>query len=380
MMNPIKMSAAAALVVLSKSGIDPEDMNDEQLEAAFLEAKAEQNNEGDAIDPEQPNPVDTGLEEVIPAEDSGLEVESPIVEDSITDPEPIADDAVGTEADIAADADPVVEESKITYEDEYFKLVDGKVEFQPLKINGEEIPIENMQELYSLGSKGGHFTQSMQEIAPYRRSISAMKENNLTETDINLLIEARLGNKDALAALVQSSGVDILDVEEKPSEGYQAKQYGQSQQQMAIQDIQQDLGREPEFATTSNVIDNQWDAASRAELAKNPEMIRGLHEDIKSGVYQQVSPQASKLAIMDGNRKSKLEYYMEAGQQYFAIQDAEAERRAGSGQPAPQTNSRQKRSAGNPGGNSSKKPDVIDYLNMSDDEYDKMYDNIMSRV
>lgn len=379
MVKAIKMSAAVALIVLSKSGVDPEDMSDEALEQAFNEAKAAQNTEDDAIDPEQPIPTDTEpLEEVVPVEDSGLEVDPELVEDSPV-VEDVVDDAAPVDAVIASDPAPV-EESKITYEDEYFKLVDGKVEFQPLKINGEEIPIENMQELYSLGSKGGHFTQSMQEIAPYRRSISAMKENNLTEADINLLIEARSGNKDAMSALMQSSGIDPIDVEDKPAEGYVTKQYGQSQQQMDIQDIQRDLGKDPEFAMTTSVIDDQWDPASRAKLAEDPKMIRGLHEDIKSGVYQQVAPQASKLAVMDGHRKSKLDYYIEAGAQYFAIQDAEHQRRATPAAPAQPTNSREKRSAANPGGNATKKPDVIDYLNMSDNDYDKMYDKIMSRV
>ena len=365
----LSLSASTILLAHSKSAIDPEDMSDEQLEEAFHAAKADIGQESDPIDTEQPEPENNDpIEDVIASEDSDLE------DDPIIDEDPAEE---SEEPSASEDPKP---EPNITYEDEFFSIVDGKTQFQPIKINGEEIPVENMQELYALGSKGGHFTQSMQEIAPYRRSVSAMKENDITEADINLYIEARNGNKDAMAAIMQSSGVDPLDVEETPSEGYAPKQYGQSTQQMAIQDIQRDLGRDPEFVTTQNIVDGQWDAASRTALAQDPEMIRGLHNDVKTGTYNVIAPQAAKLAAIDGYKSSSLEYYMEAGRRHFAVQDAENQRRSD-----PQTfqapeNVKQKRSARKPGGSSTKKPSVIDYLNMSDDEYDKMYKNIMDRA
>ena len=365
MKSSLSIYAARALSSFSASAVDPEDMSDEELETAFNEAKSELNMGDEPTEPEQPTEVDN--------------IEPDAAVDSDLGDEPL--EATGSEEVVPADAEPTdTEEPKIVYEDEYFKLVDGQAQFQPIKINGEEIPIENINELYALGSKGGHFTQSMQEIAPYRRTISAMKENGVSEEQVNMLIEAKSGNKDAAAALMQQFGIDPIEVDSEPADGYAPKQYGQNEQQMAIADIQKQIGSDPEFTMTQNVIDQEWDPASRTAMAQDPTKILGLHEDIKTGVYQQVAPQAKKLAVMDGFKRSNLDYYMEAGARYYAVQDAENQRVA-QGQQAPQhTNSKQKQAAGAPRGNSSKKPDVVDYLNMSDDEYDKMYDNIMSRV
>ena len=369
-MSNIKMSTAAALIVLSKSAIDPEDMSDEELETAFREAKDAQDDGVEDTPEEEPNEE---LEQ--PDESDNSETPADVdsnLEDEPEDVEPITEDTPPAE-------EPEVE-SNITYEDEYFKVVDGHTQFQPIKINGQDIPVENMKELYALGSKGGHFTQSMQEIAPYRRSISAMKENDISEADINLLIEARKGNKDALSAIMQVGGIDPLDIEDTPSDGYAPKEYGQSTQQMAIADIQRELGQDPEFVTTQSIVDTQWDAKSRSTLAQDVNLIRGLHNDVKSGTYNIIAPQAAKLELMDGGNRSKLEYYMEAGQRYFAVQDAENQRREAPAQSVTNNNVNQKKSAGSPKGSTTRKPDVIDYLDMSDDEYDKMYKNIMDRV
>jgi transcription initiation factor IIF auxiliary subunit len=46
-------------------------------------------------------------------------------------------------------------------------------------------------------------------------------------------------------------------------------------------------------------------------------MIRGLHVDVKNGVYQEVSAIASKMKVFDGGKRSDLEYYLAAGKEYY---------------------------------------------------------------
>ncbi|OOE36082.1 hypothetical protein BZG00_15825, partial [Salinivibrio kushneri] len=67
-----------------------------------------------------------------------------------------------------------------------------------------------------------------------------------------------------------------------------------------------------------NILSKEWDEKSWGTITENPDMIRLLHEDVKSGMYAQLQPVAEKLKVYDNGRKSDLDYYKEAAQQHFA--------------------------------------------------------------
>jgi len=354
-----------------------DDMTDEELEAAANEARHSEAQEEDNADDEnisdnEPENVDDGEEE-------------PIVEDDEGETEP--DDEVEVEETETSEneEDNLDGESDPKEDDKEEEATDtpDQQEFIPLKVSGKEIPINSLDELYTLASGGAAVTQKFQEIAAHKKSISIMQQHGLTEADLSLLIEARNGSKDALASLVKQSGIDSIDVTDQVAEGYQPGKFIPSDQQVSLDDVQREIAMDPEYNITQNVVNNVMDERSQNMLVQNPNMIRGLHHDIKSGAYQEVSAHAEKLKLMDGGLKSDMEYYIQAAQEGPSGQQPQQQIPA---QPAPEPQPRKRvvskdkrKAAGGSNRNKVQTPSVQDVNSMTDEELMAYREKIMER-
>ena len=237
--------------------------------------------------------------------------------------------------------------------------------------------------------KAMNYTQKMQKIAPYRKMISAMEEEGITESQFNTAIDALKGNKDAIQNLMKTHNIDPLDIDgDAEADSYSPTQYGKSEYQQRIEEVTSQISSDPEYTTTVDVIQNRWDPASRSEFAKNPDMISGLHNDIKSGLYDRVTPVAAKMKVLDGNSKSDIEYYMLAGQQVSEAENsakssvdkankATQEMVDSSGQAS--SEAQRKRAAASTRTRADSKG-VTDYLEDDNDEqFDDWYKKLMSK-
>jgi hypothetical protein len=238
------------------------------------------------------------------------------------------------------------------------------------------------------------YTQKTQKIAPYRKMISALEQEGITDEQLNIAIDALKGNKGALQSLLKSNNIDAYDLsqdgedEENP---YTPSEYGKNEVQMGIEEITSEISKDPEYKITVDVIDEQWDSKSRQQLSSNPRMIRGLHNDIKSGVYDKVAPVAMKMKVLDGNTKSDIEYYMLAGEQVLSEEEqnsASAEQTVSDDNKSAQdaeddfdqasSEARRKRSA-TPTRKRTDRKGVIDYLDDDDENFDAWYKNLMAK-
>ncbi len=340
-----------------------------------------------AIDPEMERiwredeePSFTEIRDAIPEEKEVVETEDDLeqpeepaeTEDSKEDGEVEKEDTDTKEEDISDDqSDDKVEVTKSETKEDSYKV----------KANGQEYDF-SLEELQQLAPKAMDYTKKMQEIAPWRKSISALKDNGMSETDVNLMIDAMKGDKSAIAEVLKKTSVDALDIDTDSKEEYQPKQYGKDESLSAIEDIVSNISRDAEYATTERVIDGEWDNASRTTMAENPEMISGLHDDVKSGVYSKVAPMAAKMKALSDGSKSDLEYYMEAGKQFYAKAENTAQVEV------PKVDTKQKdikemsnkRKAATPTKSNAGKRDVINYLDDENDEdYDKWYKDLQAR-
>ena len=231
-------------------------------------------------------------------------------------------DNEGDEVDGSEGADEGQPEDQTT---EGTKDVDG-VETKTYKFRANDMEFEFTQEeiIEKFGEvfgKAMDYTKKTTELKPWRQTISALKENKVSQDDVNLMIEVLKGDKNAIATVLKRTGVDALEIDTDSVTDYTPKQYGMDEGTLRIHEVLDQISRDPEYVITEKVFDVQWDSASRAEMAKNPDMILGLHNDIKNGVYDKVAPMAIKMKVMDGGRKSDLDYYIAAGEQYFAAQE-----------------------------------------------------------
>ena len=298
---------------------DIENLSDEDFDKYMNDAIAEG---GMVEEEEEVDGTETEVEEdeVDTAEQPEDENESEDSDDNNdVDEEQVEETEEDSETEESAqdtvDEQPTEEETKPT-EDTH------KVPTFKLKADGTEFELTE-NELKQLASKGMNYTKKMQDIKEYREHVSAIKEAALSKDDINLMIDVLKGDKDALATVMKRTGVDALDVDVENSR-YVPKNYGRNEVELEIEEVVETISRDPEYVTTKHIISSNWDKQSQMEFVKDPIKIAKLHEDVKNGTFDQVVPMMLKKKALDGARKSDIEYYIEAGTDYYQNKAREA--------------------------------------------------------
>lgn len=177
-------------------------------------------------------------------------------------------------------------------------------------------------ELIKLAPKALHFTKKLQELAPFRRSISAMQENKITEDDLNQFIEMKKGNKTAIANFLNKSNVDAYEltaIDDNDTREYQPSKYGREQN--ALTQTIDELAHHPKVAELHRYVDS-LDGESRKRLANNPDVLEVLMSNIENGYFDIIAPEANKRAFLDGNRKPAIEYYADVAKEYYDYLDS----------------------------------------------------------
>ncbi len=256
-----------------------------------------------------------------------------------------------------------------------------KADMYKIKASDMELDL-TIDELKALASKGIDYTKKTQTLAPWRKAISAMEENGIRNEDINLMIDVLKGDKNAIAAVLQRTKVDPLELDTDKVE-YTPNQYGKDETTLAIEEVVESIRHDQEYQTTARVVDEVWDSASRQQMAANPSLIRGLHEEIKMGRYEIVAPIAAKMKTMDmvrgGQVQSDLDYYQMAVDNYIQsqmqsqtanqrdVRQQEIQNKA----PARKAAATTKRMSGG--------KSVIDYLDDNDEEFNDWYKKVINQ-
>lgn len=401
------------------------DMSDEELEAAFKEAQAsEASPETDMelgapeefteseTSMEEPDEEDVSLEEDEEFDNGPEQPEEDDLEDSGHDTsDESAEDEVADEDSSETDEEIPDEDSEEDEDTSSDDAEDDEDEEQPVqtykfRANGKDYEFssdEIVDQFPKIFGQAMDYTKKMQTIKPWRKTIDAIEEAKLSHDDINLMIDVLKGDKGAITEVLKRTGVDTLELDTEGNNPYVAKDYGRDDSALAIKDIVEDISRDVEYATTHNILSKEWDDRSWNTMAQNPEMIRLLHTDVKSGMYATLQPLAEKLKVYDGGKKSDLDYYKEAAQQHFnqvAEQEAyeerlaarqaekeakEAERarlaeiKAKSEKRTATKQASAKRKAAAPTKAAASR-DVIDYLDDSDEAFDEWYQRLQNEM
>lgn len=297
---------------------DINELSDAELEAAFKAAKAEAG---------APVTIEDTLVDDVDDNDEVDELEQPNVDsddDTSTneeDEEEVEDDS-DTENEDADEGAETEDEQTDNTEKESDKVVQPTQEILKVKANGQEyeFTLDEMKSQFgSIFAKAQDYTKKTQALKEYRRTIDIVQNAGLSDNDLNLFADVLKGDKDAIAAVLKRTGVDALDLDVE-NVNYAPKNYGRNDTELAIKDIVDDISADKEYVITHNILEKQWDSKSREKFIEDPNMIRGLHIDVKSGLYDKLNPIMQKLKIYDGNSKSDLEYYFMAHDQYKGSQ------------------------------------------------------------
>ena len=300
--------------------LDPWDMSDEALEEAFRNAKADGASPITDIEDNYEEEEEVKLEH--PTEDSDDNDGTEIVE---------LDDGIDEPAELDApdgDVDEEVEPTEDPVEDKIDEV--QEVQKYKFKANGKEYEMtddEMKSQFPKIFGQAMDYTKKTQAMKPWRQTIDAIESAKLSHEDVSLMIDVLRGDKQAIAEVIKRTGTDALDIDTENSK-YTPKSYGRDETALAIKDVIDEISADKEYDITHKILSKEWDDKSFAEFTKDPELIRQLHVDVKSGMYNQVQPIAEKLKVFDRGRKTDLDYYLQAAGELFTEQDAEKQRQA----------------------------------------------------
>lgn len=383
-------------------------LSDEELEKAFLDAK--ENEQYAEVD----EPIQES-EEVY--EDEEIEImEQPGEDEDSVEEGATSTDEVETETESTADTTKpdkeVVEGDEDPIEDDNLEddIVDeAQKEHQELafKANGREYKFtqeEIMAQFPKIFGQAMDYTKKTQAMKPWRKTIDAIEEAKLGHDDINLMIDVMKGNKEAIAEVLKRTGVDSLEIDTENSK-YTPNDYGRDDKALAIKDIIEEISVDREYEITHKVLSKEWDEKSFRKMTDDPELIRLLHNDVKSGTFDKVQAVAEKIKVFDRGLKTDLEYYelasMEIAQQYqeeqrraYDVERQRADREARLARQAEidrvrKTQERQKevevkaveRKAATPTSRKAVSSKVVDYLDDSDEAFEDWYKaNVLDKI
>ena len=338
-----------------------DDMSTQELEKAFFEAKEQESNleKGEQSNEEMLR----GQEEEVSSTSDTTQGEIPESDDTIE--YETSDNNTQTTEEPVANNEDSTPESVTTTPDTLYKI----------KANGKEFEM-TLDELKQTASKGMDYLKKTTALKPYRTMIAAMEENKVSPEDINLLIDLKKGNKEAIAKLIKENEVDVYDLPE--ANDYKPREYRQSETALEMKEVLSTISKDAEFSRTSEIYD-AFDEQTKAFLNEDPSRIVGLHNDVKTGVFDKVLPLAEKKAMIDGYNAPFLQYYLQAGQEILNANNRPIQTEQK--QYVPPENRANKIAAGLPSSRGDKKT-VIDYLDeeISDEDFKEWYSKLQRRV
>jgi len=160
----------------------------------------------------------------------------------------------------------------------------------PFKANGREMQIKDPDDAIRLMQMGANYNRKMAGMKPHLKHLKTLeKAKLLDEEKLNFLID--LNNKDpkAIARLVKDAGIDPLEMNLEEGDGYEASQHGIDDQELALDEVLDDIRDTETYAKTLDVVSKQWDEKSRKTVAKAPQLMQIINDHMANGVYDVIS-------------------------------------------------------------------------------------------
>jgi len=303
---------------------DVDTLSDEAFDAAFDDMMRTPNEEDSDDTPEEvietPEPTESDSEdndeetsEEEPEEDSEDDVTVEQPEDTEEDSTPEPD-----EGEVIEDTEGKTEDS--TNEEEDTKAFDftsmpmDALLPMEIKANGMKMKA-TMNELVAGFQKGMDYTQKMQELSGVKKLVSIATSNSLSEEDLNLLVEAKNGNKEAIAKLMSNSGIDPLDVDTDEHKDYIPDDYSKEEVDVELSSIVATINSDIEYKGQVEGAINNMPQDMYDTIAGSAGNMESLYKDVKAGVYAQVMPEVIKLQNLYGKTEATLDTYIKVARQ-----------------------------------------------------------------
>ena len=189
------------------------------------------------------------------------------------------------------------------YEEFYKKIM------APIKANGKSIKLNTAEDVISLIQQGANYTKKMQSIAPYRKHLKLLEDNDLLDGDkLRFLIDISKHDKDAIKKLLSEAKIDASELsydDEVDDEGnpkpitYYPKTPNVSDQEVQWSEAWKELLEieQNDNIDTHSVIMNM-DSISQKQVYENPQILMLMHQTQQCGAYDKIINEMERLKVL----------------------------------------------------------------------------------
>ena len=170
---------------------------------------------------------------------------------------------------------------------------------RPFKANGKMVQVRSPEEAIALMQQGANFTRKMQELAPHRKLIQMLQNNDmLDEGQLSYAIDLVKKNPEAIKKLIKDSGIDPMDIDVNAEVQYKEGNHRVSDAEVRFNTELGDLKSSPEGNATLGVIHQTWDDASKQALFETPGLMGTIHQQRESGIYTRIVDEMEHLKTL----------------------------------------------------------------------------------
>lgn len=199
----------------------------------------------------------------------------------------------GDKTDPMADTDPATpvvdptqakpEETQVGSKEDFFDKVTAK-----FNANGKEFQIDNPDDVVSLMQKGLNYNQKMAAMKPNLKIIKALQEKGIESVEqLGYLFDLQDKKPEAIAKLVQESGIDTYDLSEEKAASYTASVPQVSDQSVEFDLVVNNLRENEHFNTVAQELQS-FDDQSKEKVFNNPRLLEVLTSHVQNGHYNQI--------------------------------------------------------------------------------------------
>ena len=257
----------------------------------------------------------------------------------------------------------------------------------PLKANGKDFEIKDVDEVRKLMSMGIGFNKKMSQLKGHRQTLATLEKANISNDDLNFLIDLKNKKPEAISKLIKEAEYDPL-AQDESNDTYVPSDHSVSDAQLAFDEAVEQLSSTESGQRTLDVIGNHMDDASRNSLANNPAQMYVIQQQIESGIFDKVNAELERWKQFGDPRikgLSDIQAYGTVGSD-MESKGAFTESNTSKSQGKPSANqtvtgnkkvAKQKKAAASPRQKSAVKPATkdVNYLSMSDEDFEKMFDS-----
>lgn len=187
-----------------------------------------------------------------------------------------------------------------------------------VKINGKDIPLNSMEDVQQLIQAGTKYNTLSNKLRPVQRIARMLEKNGfLSDDQVNFAINLLKGNKSAISKLCKDNNIDIYS-DLDPDAEYVEQSYKVTDKELEVKQTLDELEAEASYTDTVHAI-TSMDKASQAKFYANPELIRSLSEQVKSGDYATIQQEIERQRALGyiGSQDDFTTYYTVGKQMYF---------------------------------------------------------------